>query len=586
MVGNSLLEEFDGISLFDENLLKNNFKKVSTEQKSKEQNHTLKDIDKYQRELFNGIESLKIDIMGELKKLHKTFFKEKNAETKKQIKIEIEKTEWFLIEETLKASGNNDRIKELEKYKSQKRKPYFLWKLEFAKVFKEKGGFDIVIGNPPYIGEAKGKSVFIPVQNSKLGKKYYTGKMDFWYFFTSLGIDLLKEKGILNYIAPNNWLTTTGGKKMRNHLMEECIIKQFINFKNYMVFKHAMQQTMICLLEKNQKRKIMEIDYREVLVKKLTTDELDKFLSKKSDNKFKYYTSKIEKEKYIKNSSIQFLNSKNASILNKMKSYKFQKLDKNEISQGIVMPQDLLNKKNALVLKRNEGEGIFVLSEQEKRNIFIESSEIEKEILKEYYTAEDFIKYSIKNKNKQYVIYTKSNINKEIKNYPNLKKHLDKYTSIITSENKPYGLHRARQEEIFLGEKILVLRKSANNPKFYYADRSTYVSQSFNIIKTNRFNYKILLGILNSKLIAFWLKNMGKMQGDNYQLDKGPLMEIPIKLIPTETEEEFIKIVDKIIKLGKQEKDTKILESKVDNIIYKLYKLTPDEIELVEESMS
>ena len=81
--------------------------------------------------------------------------------------------------------------------------------------------------------------------------------MDFWYFFTSLGIELLKENGTLSYIAPNNWLTTAGGKKMRNHIMKETIIKEFIDFGDYMVFENASQQTMVFLLEKNKEKNIL-----------------------------------------------------------------------------------------------------------------------------------------------------------------------------------------------------------------------------------------------------------------------------------------------------------------------------------------
>jgi len=76
--------------------------------------------------------------------------------------------------------------------------------------------------------------------------------------------------------------------------------------------------------------------------------------------------------------------------------------------------------------------------------------------------------------------------------YPNLKKHLDKFKNVITSDNKPYGLHRAREERFFKGEKIIVQRKCPQKPIFTYSDFDSYVSATFYLIKTERFDMKYL----------------------------------------------------------------------------------------------
>ena len=208
MIGNSLIDEFEGMKLFDETLLNDEvLKKETNKGKIGRQKSLL------------GSESIKQGILEDIFSKQARFFTEKNLENKKRLKEEIEKLEISLIKFTLEVNQNLSKLNEIEKGRRERRKPYFLWKLEFAKVFKENGGFDIVLGNPPYVGEGKKKEIFIPVQKTSFGEKYYIGKMDFWYFFTSLGIELLKENGILNYIAPNNWTTTTGGKKMRNHIM-------------------------------------------------------------------------------------------------------------------------------------------------------------------------------------------------------------------------------------------------------------------------------------------------------------------------------------------------------------------------------
>ena len=113
-------------------------------------------------------------------------------------------------------------------------------------------------------------------------------------------------------------------------------------------------------------------------------------------------------------------------------------------------------------------------------------------------------------------------------NCPTLKAHLDEFQPVITSSNKPYGLHRARKEHFFQGEKIVSIRKCVGAPCFSYSDFDYYVTQSFFVIQTTRWNMRFLTGLLNSKLISYWLKKKGKMQGDNYQVDKEPLIMIPL----------------------------------------------------------
>ncbi len=163
---------------------------------------------------------------------------------------------------------------------------------------------------------------------------------------------------------------------------------------------------------------------------------------------------------------------------------------------------------------------------------------------------------------------------------------MDKFGKIITSANKPYGLHRARKEKYFKGKKIISHRK-CSEPIFSYNNFDCYVSATFYVIKTNRTNMKYLTGVLNSKIVAFWLCYKGKRQGNQYQVDKEPLMKIPIPKITLQKQhlvEEIINLVNKILRKKKQnpEVDTKELETQIDQLVYKLYNLTSEEIEIVE----
>lgn len=170
-------------------------------------------------------------------------------------------------------------------------------------------------------------------------------------------------------------------------------------------------------------------------------------------------------------------------------------------------------------------------------------------------------------------------------NYPNIKKHLDQFQSIITSSNKPYGLHRARNEKFFKGEKIIAKRKSVDRPNFSYNNIDSYVSQTFNVIKTERFNNKYLVALLNSNLIKFWLKHRGKLQGKNYQLDTTPILNIPIK--KSNYENEITILVNKIIIKISIDKNNDIyeLEKKINTFVYETYGLSKKEIAIIEKDV-
>ena len=138
--------------------------------------------------------------------------------------------------------------------------------------------------------------------------------------------------------------------------------------------------------------------------------------------------------------------------------------------------------------------------------------------------------------------------------YPKLKKHLDFYVDVITSDNRPYGLHRARKQEFFEQPTIISLRKCAI-PQFSYVAAPAYVTGRMVFkLKHTKVSMKYLTCLLNSTLIKFWLLKMGKMQGSIYQVDKEPLVNIPILIPDKQTESILSECCDKIYEIRKNDK--------------------------------
>lgn len=466
----------------------------------------------------------------------------------------------------------------------------FDWEKEFPHVFEE-GGFDAILGNPPYVKEGTNKNAFDGLRKSP----YYQGKMDLWYLFGCKAIDLVKDNGLVSFIATNNWVTSFGASKFRNKVSKETKFDLFFDFGNYKVFDTAGIQTMIYIMRKNSADNNYHFNYAKILDDKLSVEDVNKLLRSKVSNdrlvKFKAAFNRKENE----NSYFNFIDEDISKVLDKISNANVTYLDKKEISTGIDVHQDFLNKKGAEKLNLPKGSGIFVISEEEKNNLNLDDNELS--LIKPYYTTFELSRYFTNPENQFWVIYTKSDINKKIRKYPNIKQHFDKFKPIITSDNKPYGLHRARKEEIFTSEKIVATRKCLI-PTFSYADFDVYVSQTFMVINSERFNLKYLTGILNSTTVQFWLKYKGKMQGNNYQLDKEPLLKIPI-LVDQENEIELTNLVDSMLNLNKElvnnhnnphkkriiENQIEITNDKINQFVYGLYNLSDEEIEIIKNDL-
>ncbi|EAK3931001.1 class I SAM-dependent DNA methyltransferase [Campylobacter jejuni] len=464
----------------------------------------------------------------------------------------------------------------------------FEWRFEFPEILDDDGnfkGFDLIIGNPPYIKEAENKELF--ANTKKL--RTYQGKMDIWYHFVGRGFDILKNNGYLAFIATNNWVTNSGAKKLRNIVLEESQILSLVDFSSFMVFDSASIQTMIMQFQKIKPPKNYEFHFAKITTQTPIYEDVINLLKNEKTQNNEILSINLTLKKFI-DKTLNFTKSDYEELFNKIQKYGKFYLEEREVAQGIVYPQENINKKSLEILGNNFylGQGIQKLTNEEVENLNLLKNE--KTLLKPIFESDNIQKYFVKRYNYFWVIYTNSSFKNpnSMDNYPNLKKHLDKFQKIITSDNKPYGLHRARDEKFFTGSpRIVALRKCVGEPKFSYVDFDCYVSATFYVIKTQRINVKYLTAILNSKLIAFWLKHKGKMQGNNYQIDKEPLLNIPIVTINSKNQkiaDEFINLVDEILKVKEQDKNanTQELENKINSLVYKLYNLTEEEIKIIE----
>ena len=168
MCGNSIIDGYKDVKLFDDNLI---IRSEQTKLAMTSSERTFQDIEKKKKEYFDT----------------------SNPNRKLELKNEIKELKWTFVENYLKDIGEKDLVNEIKKYEHAEAKPFFIWELEFSEVFKGSNpGFDIVIGNPPYVRQEKIKEL------KPYLKEYYetyTGVADLYVYFFE------KEKIIYSEIS-------------------------------------------------------------------------------------------------------------------------------------------------------------------------------------------------------------------------------------------------------------------------------------------------------------------------------------------------------------------------------------------------
>lgn len=530
-------------------------------------------------------------------------------------------------ERELQIKGFDNLINKLKNLLKNPDEPFihFDWKLDFPEILNPylvngKGGFDIVIANPPYIGQSGNRDLFQEVLLTDFGKLFHQRRMDYFYFFFHKAIRLTKQDAIISFITTNYFLNATYSDKLRKDLYENCDFIKLINFNEAKIFESATgQHNAISILTKNKSvNNYVETaitSHKGIISGKIIYGII--YGRDPSTKKFRFLSSNIfELPKYhilIEGSGHSETNNPKSSLLNSIKNSGSKLIDVADIVQGIVTgANDLSPKyKKEYGISEDEGSGIFILQEEELEKLKLNSKE--KKFIKPWYKNSDINRWHCNENTRQYLIYmTSIDIIDEIE-IPNLIKHFEPYKSLLINRNvrtgryslsdynnflkgsfdipyvmikssfkkgKYYLVSYARDKYVFEEPKLICPQRSPLNT-FGYTEVPWYGASDVYYIVGNRdkaVNLKYLLAILNSKLIYFWLYNKGQRKGETLQLFKDPLSEIPIKFPMDKSDDKYINIVNYIIFLKNQsilnlndQLMPTYFEQIIDGMVYELY---------------
>lgn len=457
----------------------------------------------------------------------------------------------------------------------------FEWRFEFPEILDDDGnfkGFDLIIGNPPYIRQEELKEL-----KPHLAKNYkvYKGTSDIYTYFYELGFNVLKDNGVLSYITSNKYTRAGYGEALREFLLKNVKFLEYTDLNGIKVFDSATVDTSILCFEKS-KSKDNKFKYLALSNEILKTCAYDIGLYK---DFAEFSQNSLSKESFtFSDENTSALKAKIERIGTPLKEW-----------QG-------LNIYRGILTGYNEA---FIITTEKRNEILANCKDkAEKErtakLIRKMLRGRDIKRYSYewaglwvinahngyKNQNGEKV----EAIN--IENYPSLKKHFDEfYPQLEKRADKglaPYNLRNCAYIEEFEREKI-VYSEIVRKPQFYLDTKLNFYAEATSFILTGE-NLKYLIAFLNNDFVAFIFKTFyagGNLGENGFRYKKAFLEKLPIPKINSKNQklaDELINLVDEILKAKEQDKNanTQELENKINSLVYKLYNLTEDEIKIIE----
>jgi len=405
----------------------------------------------------------------------------------------------------------------------------FNWVEQFPKVFS-KGGFDVVIGNPPYVRH----EIFTDIKPYLEARyKVYQGQADLYSYFFEKGISVLRQDGLFSIIVANKWLKVSYSEQLREWLLN-VQVNEIVDFGDLPVFSDASAYPCIVTLKNSKIQK----DINVTIVENLSFPSLQDYINL---NRFSVDQKDLTKDAW------RLIDKNQASLLKKLNKSEFTL---HSYTQGVI--------RRGIVTGMNEA---FVIDEKTK-NKLIDEDESSIEIIKPFLAGRNLNKYSIQFEN-TYIIFTRRGI--EIENYPAIKSYLEKFRERLEPKPKDWkgnwvgrkpGSYKwfEIQDSIdyykeFEKDKI-IYPNICNHPSFSSDNKGFYANQKCFIIPIKDDS---LLGIMNSSVFSFLFEmNLPKLRGGYYEPSYIHLKNFPIPKINISINDKLKLIVSEVSKLNEK----------------------------------
>lgn len=420
---------------------------------------------------------------------------------------------------------------------------------------KVRQGFDVVIGNPPYIQMQKDNGR-LANQLKNEGYSTFERTGDVYAIFYELGFKVLKPNGVHVFITSSQWLKANYGKSLRKLFLSKNPIK-LISLGPGM-FETAVVDTNI-------------------------------LIAKNAVNEMKLLGSIIDKPEQINNlnslpfQSMSYVTLENWAILNDGN----QSINEKIHLKGKPLKEWRININRGVLTGYNEA---YIIDET-KRKELIKADSKSAEIIKPILRGKEIEKYFTE-WDGGYLVDTHNGVKSkkisrvDVEKYPAIKKYLDSYSDKIISRldqgDTPYNLRNCAYLDEFTKEKI-IWKRIGSQLRFSYSDKEIYCLDSTCIATGEKIKY--LTALLNSKLCNYQLFESAPKTGMGDLIISVQALEPLLVYYPTDSEQKQIeKLLDRILEKKRNNQSTKALENEIDIIVYKLYDLNYEEVKLVDKN--
>lgn len=414
------------------------------------------------------------------------------------------------------------------------------------------GGFDIVIGNPPYIQLQKQQGRLAKLYEGR-GYETFVRTGDIYQLFYEKGCNLLAQGGVLSYISSNSWLRAEYGKKLRGYLGEKHTPLRLVEMGKD-VFDSAIVDACIAILRQGKSGELCRALDMDSLHRRDFPLDLD-------DNDWGKLRLRSDRP-WAALSAVEL------NIMQKMKKY------------GVPLKKWDVTANRGIITGYNKA---FIVGE-ELRNALIAADPNSAEIIKRILRGRNVKRYRAQWAN-EWLIATHNGYGGippvKIDKYPAVKKHLDQfYANLENRQDKgstPYNLRDCTYYGEFAKEKLIWMDLT-NYGRFAYSENEMFCLNSAYMISGNSLRY--LCAVLNSKLISWFMKQSALTSGMGVtRWFRSSVETIPIPQIPKEEQQPIIELADQILQAKDADPaaDTTSLEAQIDTLVYALYHLTPQE---------
>lgn len=414
----------------------------------------------------------------------------------------------------------------------------FDWQKEFPQVFA-KGGFDVVIGNPPYV-----RAELLPQKDILYyhdNYKVFNQDGDLFSYFYEKGMSMLKANGFFGFIS-NTFDKTTAGKTLRNYVQSNTKIERYVDFTEVQIFEGATTYPIILILSKNKEEsntfeyiKIPKEMQGAVIISSAPTKEVE--------------------QDGLDYDNWSFQNAEMAKVIKKITNYKSIKEQYGKCYRG-------------LLTGLNEA---FIVNEETKEYLISKDSK-SGDLIKPIYEGKDLQKWCNPPLQK-YLICTHNGYEGtpaiNVDEYLAIKEYLDNYEPQLSKRydkgNTPYNLRNCAYQPLFYQSKI-IWGNLQNSNKFSWDNSGTVISAPACMLPTNS---KALLSVLNSKIVWLFLTSICVVRNGGYIEVKPQYFEqIPVPPLCGELEIVLSSLADKMLSLNKdlQEKRSRFLRRLSENL--------------------